>query len=148
RHGKMIVKGGEEYNSEGRALLWFVTQWLPSRAPYRFALPRELTEWLNTTHLDLTERVTERPSISGPVQCTALKPVSRFMQSIAEQSGRGSLDSFEEYYDFLAWYAFSFMCERNVPGILLPTGVVELLNAPAAGKDVPLTVGMWLYLKA
>ena len=148
RHGEPVTIGSDRYNRGGRALIWFTTQWLPSRAPYRFALSRELMDWLNTAELDLTGEVTQRPSLSGQIECPSSKPISRFMYSIAEQYGRTAFTRNEGYYEFLAWYAFSFMSEKNVPGALLPIPIIQLLNTPAADEDIPLTVGMLLYLKS
>jgi glycosyltransferase involved in cell wall biosynthesis len=146
RHGKPRTKGTQQ-SDEGQALLWFVSQWIPIRAPYRFDLPQELVAWLNATEIDLTGTVKYRPALSGPLYCDALKPVSRFMYAVAEQYGSQTFDHFETYYDFLAWYSFSFIPERNVPGVLLPAAVIDLLNAPATTDDIPLTVGMLLYLQ-
>jgi glycosyltransferase involved in cell wall biosynthesis len=70
------------------------------------------------------------------------------MYSIAQHSVRDRFDGAEGFYDFLAWYAFTLMAEHNIPGVLLPSGVIDLLNAPAVSEDIPLTIGMLLYLKA
>ncbi|MGH9666521.1 MAG: hypothetical protein ACRD9L_19005, partial [Bryobacteraceae bacterium] len=102
---------------------------------------------MNATEVDLTHAVTDRPGLRGPLPCDALKPVSRLMCAIAGQYGRQRFDNGKDYYDFLAWYAFSFLPEKNLPGVLLPPAVVDLLNAPAADDGIPLTVGMLLYLR-
>ncbi len=149
RRGCPKLKGSERYAPEGQALIWFVSDWFRSRAPYRFPVPREIADWLNATEVDVTREVTNRPGLYGPVDCDAEKPVTRLMRCAAEHSGRrANFRNASEYYDFLAWYALFFLPEANLPGALLPQAVVDLLNAPAGGEAYPLTVGMWLYMKA
>jgi glycosyltransferase involved in cell wall biosynthesis len=143
------IKGAQQYSLNEQALLWFVSGWLRLRAGYRFVLPESVSNWLNAVELDLTDKIRHRPNINGSVRTEAPKPVSRFMYSIAEQHNRLSdLTSGEGYYKFLVWYAFYFMPAWNIPGSLLPAAIIDLLNAPAGDEDFPLTIGMWLYLKA
>lgn len=144
RHGKPRPK--RRYGTEGQAWLWFVSEWVPLRAPYRFPLRQDLVAWLNATELDFTRETRERPGVCGPVPCDSFKPVSRFMYTVAEQHRWQPLGS-ENYYDFLGWYAFLWMPASNIPGILLPGPVIDLLNLPATDDDIPLTLGMLLYLR-
>jgi hypothetical protein len=70
------------------------------------------------------------------------------MWSAWEQRGRiPSLEDTEGYYDFLGEFAFSVLPALNAPAGLLPREITELLNVPASTDDLPLTVGMLLYVK-
>jgi glycosyltransferase involved in cell wall biosynthesis len=145
--GHPRVKGSEAFKPEACALLWFINNWYSLRKPYRFGLPAELLEWLNATDLDLTPVLLHRPALQGWVSCGALKPISRFMRSLWETRGRAPSPTAEEFYDFLAEFAFAILPGLNAPQALLPAQLVELLNLPAEGDDLPLTVGMLLFLK-
>jgi glycosyltransferase involved in cell wall biosynthesis len=148
RQGCPGVKGSEGLEPEARALLWFAGNWYAPRLSYRFVLPAALVEWLNATDVDFTARLRRRPALKGSVPCAAFKPVSRFMRSVWEQRGHtATFETVEGYYDFLAEYAFGILPESNAPAALLPRAIVDLLNAPADEGDVPLTVGMLLYIK-
>src|SRR5579872_72211 len=151
QHGRPHTKGSERFGESGRALLWLVSRWCASRKPYRFALPADLLEWLNATELDLTTTVQYRPALDGAAPSSAFKPVSRFMRSVWEDRDRVEALA-DVYFDFLAEFAFSVLPASNAPAALLPGEIIELLNvpaagAPAAGDDLPLTVGMLLHIK-
>jgi glycosyltransferase involved in cell wall biosynthesis len=146
--GQPRVNGSESFTPQAQALLWFATDWYAARVPYRFGLPAELLSWLNSAEPGLTGQLSRRPGLHGAVACDAFKPVTRFMRSVWEQRGRApALDNVDGYYDFLAEFSFAILPELNAPRALLPREIVELLNAPAAGDDLPLTVGMLLYIK-
>jgi glycosyltransferase involved in cell wall biosynthesis len=146
--GQPRVNGSESFAPHGQALLWFVSNWYSTRVPYRFGLPAELLSWLNTAEPGLTGQLSRRPGLLGTVTCHALKPVTRLMRSVWEQRGRTpALDNVDGYYDFLAEFSFAILPELNAPRALLPHEIVELLNAPAADEELPLTVGMLLYIK-
>jgi glycosyltransferase involved in cell wall biosynthesis len=148
QRGRPLVKGSEAFAPEGRALLWFVGNWYSIRVPYRFGLPEELLEWLNATDLDLTAQVQRSPGLHGSQPCGRFKPLTRFMRSVWERGGRvPSLENVDGYYDFLAEFVFAALPASNAPAALLPREIVDLLNAPAANDDLPLTVGMLLYIK-
>jgi glycosyltransferase involved in cell wall biosynthesis len=150
-HGKPRLRGtsNSRYPADAQALLWFVvSDWYRKRRGYRFVLPPELVDWLNTLELDLSE-FSYRPGMNGPIATPEPKPVTRLMYSIAEQHGR--LSDFvcgERYYQFLAWYALELIPEWNLPGSLLPQAIIDLLNAPAGDDATLLTVGMWLHLRS
>lgn len=148
--GNPGVQGSEQVAStpHGRALLWFVNNWYSLRRAYRFTLPRKLVAWLNTTSVDLSKGIQVRPALGGFTRCTAPKPLSRVMNLAWENDGRSpSLDSAERYYDFLGEFVFALLPGLNAPQALLPSGIVDLLNAPAGESGLPLTVGMLLYIK-
>lgn len=148
QHGRPVPAGTSGYGVEAQALLWFVSQWYRSRSPYRFALPAELVDWLNATEIDLTEFIRSRPGIKGPVSSSEGKFVSRLLFYAADVHGRlADINSTDRYYELLEWYALELMGKWNLPGSLLPTTVINLLNTPVESEDVPITVGMWLYLK-
>lgn len=146
RYGARRTNVGRQYPDEGQALLWFVSEWIPTRAPYRLPLPEHLVTWLNGTELDLKRKVKQCPGLQGPLPCDEAKPVSRLMATVAEQHRR-SFDGEQNYHDFLRWFVFSFLPENNIPGVLLPASVVNLLNRPAGNGEFPFTVGMLLYLE-
>ena len=147
-NGRLRVEGSETLEAEARALLWFVSNWYGPRKPYRFSLSAELLSWLNAPEFDLGATLSQRPALTGWSPCNAAKPVSRFMYSVLSQHGRRELlNDVEGYYDFLAEFAFTILRELNAPRALLPPEIVDLLNAPADGGDLPLTVGMLLIIK-
>jgi len=147
-HGRPNVAGSETFEPEARALLFFVSDWYAKHKPYRFGLPAQLVKWLNASEINLTAAIQHRPALNGFRPCSQLKTVSRFMYSIWQQLGCApSLEKVTGYYDFLAEFAFFTLPRLNAPSALLPPGMVELLNAPAGPEDVPLTVGMLLYIK-
>jgi hypothetical protein len=146
--GKPRVNGGESFSPQGHALLWFATNWYAARVPYRFGLPTELLSWLNSAAPGITGQLSRRPGLHGAVACDAFKPVTRFMRFVRERHGHApALDNVDGYYDFLAEFSFAILPELNAPRALLPHEIVELLNAPAADEELPLTVGMLLYIK-
>jgi hypothetical protein len=148
QRGRPSVPAGESFGPDGQALLWFVANWYSTRVPYRFGLPTELLTWLNTTEVDVTRQISSRPGLRGEIPCTAFKPITRFMRSVWEQRGRAPMpDNADPYYDFLAEFAFAALPTSCAPAALLPREIVELLNAPAADEELPLTVGMLLYIK-
>ncbi len=148
RHGRPIIKGAHKYEAEGRALLWFANQWLPSRAPYDAVLPLPLIDWLNAPEIDLAHDVIHRPGLCGAIPCAASKPVSRFMVTAAEQYGFEPATLRDSYYEFLSWYLFTFVPQSHIARALVPGAIIDLLNQDAAGGDVPITCGMLLFLKS
>jgi len=146
--GQPRVNGSELFAPQGQALLWFATNWYAARVPYHFGLPTELLSWLNSAEPGLTGQLSRRPGLHGAVACDAFKPVTRFMRFVRERHGHApALDNVDGYYDFLAEFSFATLAELNAPRALLPHEIVELLNAPAADEELPLTVGMLLYIK-
>lgn len=148
QRGRPSVTVGESFGPEGQALLWFVSNWYSTRVPYRFGLPTELLTWLNATEVDVTEQISSRPALHGAIPCSAFKPITRFMRSVWKQRGRVPMpDDADRYYDFLAEFAFAALPASCAPAALLSREIVELLNTPAADEELPLTVGMLLYIK-
>ncbi len=148
QHGRPNPSTDDRFAPAAQALLWFVSTWYAWRKPYRFGLPPALLKWLNATELDLTTAVERRPTLEGSVTCGAFKPVSRFMYLIWEQAGRTpSLEDSDNYYEFLEMFARETLPRLNAPRALLPQAAIDLLNAPAGDEDLPLTVGMLLYLR-
>jgi glycosyltransferase involved in cell wall biosynthesis len=147
-HGRPEAKGSGAYGPKGRALLWFVSYWCSRRKPYRFVLSKPLLDWLNATDLDFTDLIQFRPTLDGAAPSSALKPISRLMRSVWEERNRKPvLAGIDGYFEFIAHFALAILPESNAPAGLLPQALVDLLNTPASTKEVPLTVGMLLYLK-
>ena len=147
--GRPEVNGSDPYGPKGRALLWFVVSaWCAARRPYRFALSRPLLTWLNAADLDFTEVIPCRPTLDGAVPSGAFKPVSRYMRAVWEERNRHpTLADMDGYFDFIAEFAFTILPASNAPAGLLPPDIIELLNTPADGEDLPLTVGMLSHIK-
>ncbi len=57
------------------------------------------------------------------------------------------IDSAQGFIDFAAWFAIGYLPQNNLSPLLLPEDMVRLLNRPAAGEKLPLTVGMLSWAK-
>lgn len=116
-------------------LYWFFDTLHRTRAPYSWPLSRETAEWSNTPAIVL-------PFAAPPLgnrQCY----LTRFMAHVW-RNHKHEFDIYDRHglLSFLSWFAFEWIPAQNLPRVLLPNDIVEILNQPVRDESMPLTLGM------
>jgi glycosyltransferase involved in cell wall biosynthesis len=130
-----------------RFVFWYIEHFY-RRSGHHWPLPPSVEAWLNEPAVDLSEEIREGPGLRSSRPNSGRKYLSRYLQYVWKSDGqRFDVKTMEGYFDFLAWFAFRFMPEHQIPPALLPNAFVEQLNQPADNENLPLTTGMLLYEK-
>jgi glycosyltransferase involved in cell wall biosynthesis len=115
---------------------------------HQWPLPPALEKWLNTSAVDFSREIRERPGLRRNRPDAEPKYLSRYLQHVWKTEGqRFNVKTVEGFFGFLAWYAFRFAPGHHIPPVLLPNALVAQLNEPADDESLPLTTGMLLYEK-
>jgi glycosyltransferase involved in cell wall biosynthesis len=115
-------------------LYWFYGSLHRRRAPYSWVVPPGIAEWLNVPVVasEATPRLEGRPN----------RYLTRFMQHVWKEH-KNDLDVRrpDGFLGFLTWFALDCMPEWNLPRVLLPGDLADILNTPVR-SGLPLTAGM------
>ena len=128
-------------------VFWYIRHFY-ARCGHKWPLPPALLTWLNTPAVDVSRQIREGPGLRGSRPNAELKYLSRFMQHVWKtEAPQFEVQGTQGFFDFLAWYAFRFMPEHQIPPVLLPNVLLEQLNQPAEDEHLPLTTGMLIFEK-
>jgi glycosyltransferase involved in cell wall biosynthesis len=128
-------------------VFWYIRHFY-GRCGHKWPLPPALLIWLNASAVDVTQEIREGPGLRGIRPNAEPKYLSRYMQHVWKTEGqRFDVQGMAGFFDFLAWYAFRFMPEHQIPPVLLPNRLVAQLNQPADDERLPLTTGMLVFAK-
>ena len=130
-----------------RFVFWYIEHF-HRRCGHQWPLPPLLETWLNAPAVDMSQEIQEAPGLRSNRPNAGPKYLSRYLQHVwKREAQRFNVKTMEGFFDFLAWYAFRFAPEHQIPPVLLPNALVELLNHPADNESLPLTTGMLVYEK-
>jgi len=130
-----------------RFIFWYIEHFY-RRCGHQWPLPPSVETWLNAPAVDVSQEVQVAPGLRSSRPNAGHKYLSRYLQHVwKREAQRFNVKTMEGFFDFLAWYAFRFVPEHQIPPVLLPNALVEQLNRPADNESLPLTTGMLVYEK-
>lgn len=135
--------GSREPEHEIAFVFWYLERFCAKWLPYMWPLPPALLKWLNEPIPEKSGQSPLSPVSQGEGTCGGQERLSRFMRRTWEAHGQQyRIDSAQGLIDFAAWFAVGYLPRQNLSPLLLPGNMVQLLNRPAAGETLPITVGM------
>jgi len=139
--------GSPDPDERERFIFWYIERFY-MRWGHQWPLPPSLETWLNAPAVDVSQEIQEAPGLRSSRPNAGRKYLSRYLQHVwKKEAQRFNVKTMEGFFDFLAWYAFRFVPEHQIPPVLLPNALVDQLNQAADNQSLPLTTGMLLYEK-
>lgn len=142
-----VNPGSSDPEEREHFVFWYIQRFY-ERSGHQWPLPPPLLAWLNVPAVDVSQQIREGPGLRAIQPNTETKYLSRYMLHVWKtEAQQFNVKDMLGFFDFLAWYAFRFMPEHQIPPVLLPNALLEQLNRPADDERLPLTTGMLIFEK-